>query len=601
MELELNKISRTLEEIPDEAGCYIFKSRGKPLYVGKAKSLRKRLAQYLGGKIKGDPKTAAMLERATAVELILTANEAEALLLEMNLIRRLNPPYNVSIRGFPYIKVTKETYPLITVTREVPDEKVARFIGPFTDAGAIRRTVALTNRAFRLRTCRYDLDRRPPKRACLDYEMARCVGPCVNAVTPEEYNRWVEQALKFMTGRRAAVMNELEKKMRQSAAALAFEEAARWRDVVRGLRRAAAGQAAVVTARTDADAVACTVTDGKLYAVILRVREGHLIDRVAFKVNAPIGDPVEEFLLGHYASGGEIPPRLLVWPSFETAATFAETLTKIRGSRVTVDSPRRGNGARLLTLAKKNLEYFIFNEKSKVNVRTVWPSIRESLVKSLGLKNPPQRVEMLDVSHTATREVVGSVVVANDGALVKSEYRRYRIKTARGGDDLGALAEIINRRAARVRANDEKWPDLIVVDGGLAQLAAAREAATTAWDDRVPVIAFAKDPDRVFAFGSSEPVVVDKPALDFLARLRDEAHRFAITYHRRLRASRAAKSLLDDIPGVGPKRRRALIKHFGSIEKIATATPDELASAPTMNRRVADAVYEFFKKGETAR
>ncbi len=343
VEYSLGELKERLAEVPAETGCYIFYERGRPIYVGKAKSLRKRLGQYLSAKATGDPKTVAMLARATGVELLLTANETEALLLEMNLIAKFRPPYNVSIHGFPYIKITKERFPRILVTRESQEPATGRYLGPFTDAKAIRKTVALTNRAFGLRTCKYDFERRPPRRACLDYEMGVCLGPCVDAVNAAAYSSLVARAVKFITGARAGVLAELEKRMAAAAARLAFEEAARWRDVIRGLRRAAAGQYAVVNRRVFADALACRVKGDKLYGVVLRVREGRLVDRLALETAAPAGEPLEEFVLSHYAAGAEVPPKVVVAGRLRGRNALAASLAERRGGAVAVVVPRRGD------------------------------------------------------------------------------------------------------------------------------------------------------------------------------------------------------------------------------------------------------------------
>jgi len=593
MEYALKELKERIGEIPDEAGCYIFKGRGKPIYVGKAKSLRKRLSQYLSGKRSGDPKAEAMLERATDVELVLTANETEALLLEMNLINKYRPKYNVSIRGFPHIKITKERFPRVFLTRERRDERTGRYVGPFTDAKAVRRTVALTNRAFGLRTCKYDLDRKLPRRPCLDYEIGICLGPCAGAVSQGDYAALLEKALKFISGRRAGVTRELERRMTAAAAALSFEEAAKWRDVVRGLNRAVADQYAVARKNTNADAVACEVRADKLYGVVLRVREGRLVDRVAVTTGAPAGDELEQFLLSHYGAGAEVPPKIAVARSFPGRSALAASLAEKRGGTVNVVVPRWGEYAHLVAVAAKNLEYFIeASELSKAR-RGELAAVFEELAAATASARPPGRLEMIDISNTGPKSIVGSLVVFDGGVPDKSAYRRYRVRTVTGQDDLAAVAEIAKRRFARIRSGDDRPPDILLVDGGPNQLVAAARAVGEARFEGQTVAAFAKDPDRLYVSGSREAAALSEAATLFLARVRDEAHRFAVEYHRKVRARAASRSILDDVAGIGPARKKALLRHFGSLEKIMAASADELARAPKMTTRAARALFDF--------
>ncbi len=593
MDYDVIELMDRMDEVPDEPGCYIFKKKGKPLYVGKAKSLRKRLSQYLSRRGSGDPKAGAMLERATELELILTANETEALLLEMNLIHKHRPKYNVSIHGFPYIKITKEKYPRIFVTREAHDTRKGRYVGPFTDASAVRRTVALTNRAFGLRTCAYDLDRKPPRRPCLDYEIGICVGPCVDAVAVDDYASAIEKALTFITGRRAGVMRELEQRMAEAAADLAFEEAAKWRDVIKGLNRAVADQHAVAQRNTNADAVACEVRAGKLYGVVLRIREGKLVDRVSVTADAPAGDALEQFLLSHYGAGAEVPPKIAVARNFPGRSALAASLAEKRGGAVAIFVPRWGEYAHLVNVAEKNLGYSIeVAELSKAR-RGEMTAVFEELGAAAGAAEPPRRLEMVDISNLGPKSVVGSLVVFDAGVPQKNLYRRYRVRTVAGQDDLAAVAEVAKRRFYKVKAGEERPPDLFLVDGGPNQLAAAVRAVGEVGYDEQPIAAFAKSPDRFFTRETREAVPLSEAATLFLARVRDEAHRFAVEYHRKVRGRAASKSLLDEVEGIGPARKKALLRHFGSLEKITSASAEELERAPKMTARSARALFNY--------
>jgi excinuclease ABC subunit C len=593
MEYSVEDIGNRLAEVPDEAGCYIFKAGGVPIYVGKAKSLQKRLRHYLAGKRPGDPKVAAMLDRATSLELVLTANETEALILEMSLIGKHRPKYNVDVHGFPYIKITREKFPRIFITREAHDKRTGRYIGPFTDGKAIRKTVALTNRAFGLRTCKHDLDADAPARPCVDYEMGICRGPCAGVVAPQDYATLIEKAVKFIIGRRAGVMRELEKRMAEAAASLAFEEAATWRDVIRGLHRAVADQYAVANRNTNADAVACEVVGDVLYAVVLRVREGRLVDRVAVKADAPAGNPLEEFVLGHYGAGAEVPPKIAVAGSFPRRASLAASLEELRNGPVAVVVPRWGEYAHLVSVAKKNLAYFRESSELSRARRGELSALFEEIADAVGKRGKLRRVEMIDVSNTGPKSIVGSLVVFDGGIPDKNSYRRYRIKSVTGQDDLAAVTEITRRRFSRARRGERPAPDLFLVDGGPNQLGAARRAMEEAGAGEYVVAAFAKDPDRLFAVGDKEPAVLSEAATLFLARVRDEAHRFAVEYHRRVRNRATSKSILDEVAGIGPARKKALLKHFGSLERITGASADELRRAPKMNESAARSLYDY--------
>ena len=581
-----------LEEIPDAAGCYVFKRGGQPIYIGKAKSLRKRLEQHMTGGVRGDPKTRAMVNQADAVEVTLTSNETEALLLEMTLIGRHQPRYNVSLHSFPYIKITDERFPRIFVTRESHDERTGRYRGPFTDASAVRRTVELTNRAFRLRTCKYNLDKKPCARPCLDYETGICRGPCAGVMTPEDYRAAVAEAEAFVLGKRAGVVRELKKRMTAASSGQAYEEAAYWRDVLRGLERATADQTVVVKRNVNADVFAAERRGATLYAIVLRVREGRLIDRITLRTPAPAGDELEEVVLGQYGSGADVPPSVVLSYAVATAEALASSLAEIRGGPVTVNVPRRGERARLVTVARRNLEYFIAaTEISRARRGELGAAFAE-IGRALALPAPPRRFEMVDVSNFGGGEIVGSLVVFRDGVPDKSEYRRYRVRGLKKADDLAAITEVLERRFARVKKGEAAAPDLMVVDGGGNQLAAAREALTRAGCPGTPVAALAKDPDRLYTPGRATPIALGEGAMLFLARLRDEAHRFAVRYSRRLKRGTVSRSALDAVRGIGPARKKALLKHFGSTEGVAAATLAELAAVPKMTRAAAAAVFD---------
>lgn len=592
MEYLLDELATRVAEVPDETGVYLFKADDVPVYVGKAASLRKRLSSYVNPPKGADPKTLAMLEAADAVELIFTRTEAEALLLEANLIARYEPRYNIELRGFPYVKVTKETYPLVAVTREAPGSG-ARFLGPFTDATNLRRNVYLVNRAFGLRTCHYDLDRRPPTRACLDYEMGLCVAPCVGAVTADEYGGSVDDAVRFILGRRTAIFRDLEGRMKEASDGLRFEDAAKLRDMLEALREVARGQVAVTPKKIDRDAVVYKAVDEKVYYVVLRVREGQLVDRFTAVAAAQVGEPLEEFLLSHYGDGSDIPSIIIVSRKVEGVESVEEYLAGLRGGPVSIEKPARGWTARLLDTARKNLRFFVESKSLAAARRGDFDKALEELADVCGVPDGTVgTIEMVDISNTGPTAVVGSLVTFDGGVPDKSRYRRYRVRTVRGQDDFRAISEVVKRRFARIRSDENDAPDVFVVDGGKGQLSAAVEALAGLGFDNQPAAALAKgEPDVLYVRGRPEPAPVSSRVLLILGRIRDEAHRFAVAYHRKLRGRRTTRSILDDVPGVGPKRKRALLRHFGSVEALARATVDELAAVAGMNRPAAEAVF----------
>jgi excinuclease ABC subunit C len=367
------------------------------------------------------------------------------------------------------------------------------------------------------------------------------------------------------------------------------------------LNRAVAEQYAVARKNTNVDAVSCEVRAGKLYGVVLRVREGRLVDRVAVTVDAPAGNPLEQFLLSHYGAGAEVPPKIAVARSFSGRSVLAASLAEKRGGVVGIVVPRWGEYAHLVGVAAKNLEYFIeASELSKAR-RGELAAVFEELGAATALAKPPGRFEMIDISNTGPKSVVGSLVVFDAGVPDKSSYRHYRIRTVPGQDDLAAIAEVTKRRFARVKSGDDQLPDLFLVDGGLNQLTAAARAVAEAGFEGQKVAAFAKDPDRLFVSGSRQAAAISEAATLFLARVRDEAHRFAVEYHRKVRARAASKSILDEVEGIGPTRKKALLRHFGSVEKIMSASIDELARVSKMTTRAARALFDYLhgaRKGE---
>ncbi len=598
MEYRLEELAERLQEIPEEPGVYVFRGGDKVLYIGKANVIPKRLQSYVKAKPDGDPKTYAMLSEADRVEIIFTHTPTEALLLEMNLIKEYTPRYNISIHGFPYVKISVETYPLISVSRENPAKTNGTFLGPFTDATNLRRTVNLINRAFTLRTCHYDLDNNPPKRPCLDYEMKLCDAPCIGAISPEDYKLRVETARKFVEGKRQTIFTDLERRMKKAAADLKYEDAAALRDMIGALHQAARGQRVVSRPTVNLDAVALDTIGDELYCVILKVREGLLIDRLQYVIPSPADDPVDGFILEHYSRAADVPPIILVKNKPGDIDALTEYLSGRRGGSVKLQKPHKGKNAALLAMAYKNLRYLVEARSINKAKRGELSQAMRALGSLLGLCDAPRYIELIDISNTGATAAVGSLVAFVDGVPDKSRYRRYRIKGLNGQDDFAGISQVTERRFKRVKAGEEEPPDLFIVDGGKGQLGAAIKALDKLGLSDQPLASLAKgDRDELYSPDSETPVGLSEDVRLFLARIRDEGHRFAITYHRKLRGKKISRSILDDVSGVGPRRKKILLRHFGSVESLAAASIEEIRSVSGIPINIAEAIYNRLHGG----
>ena len=598
MEYRLEELGERLNELPQEPGVYVFRGGEKVLYVGKANVVPKRLQSYVKAKPEGDPKTYVMLSEADRVEVIYTHTPAEALLLEMNLIKKYTPRYNISIHGFPYVKISAEAYPLISVSRDNPAKTPGTFLGPFTDATNLRRTVNLINRAFTLRTCHYDLDSNPPKRPCLDYEMGLCDAPCIGVISPGDYKLRVETARRFVEGKRQTIFTDMERRMKKAAADLNYEDAATLRDMIGALRQAARGQRVVSRPTVSLDAVAIDTVGDELYCVILKVREGLLIDRLQYMVPAPPDQPIDGFLLEHYGVAADIPPLILLKKKPEDIDTIADYLAERRGGAVKIIKPYRGKNAALLAMAYKNLKYMVEAKSIDKARRGELSQAMQRLGETLGLAEAPRYIELIDISNTGATAAVGSLVAFVDGIPDKSRYRRYRIKGLNGQDDFAGIGQVTERRFKRVKSGEEEPPDLFIVDGGKGQLGAADKALNKLGLSAQPLAALAKgERDELYTTEDGTPVNLPEDARLLLARIRDEAHRFAIAYHRKLRGKKISRSILDDVAGVGPRRKKILLRHFGSVETLAGASIEEIGSVSGIPMNVAQAIYNRLHGG----
>ena len=607
-----------LKALPAKPGVYLFRdARGEVLYIGKAKSLRPRVRSYFQAGSDTRTAIAQLPERVADLEVIVTDTEVEALHLEQNLVKRHRPPFNVRLRddkSFPYIAVTVEDeYPRVMFTRERHRRGVVYF-GPYANAKKVRETLDVLNRVFPYRPCEGPQPGRHSGIPCLDYHIERCLAPCVGYVSKEDYRRVIDGVIEFLSGETRPILRELEEKMRLAAEDERFEEAARYRNRLFSVRHLAERQAADKRAVGTIDVIGIAAEDDRAAVQVFPLRDGKLIDRYSFHLENAEGHDLptmlEAFILEYYGSAPSVPPQVVVPRGIGDTAPLAEFLTARRGSRVEVRVAERGEKRRLQELATQNARVALASDAAvaeQTRLRRV--EALEELREALNLEALPLRIECYDISNIQESSAVGSMVVFQDAVAKKAHYRKFGIKGG-GQDDFAALAEVVSRRFARMRdVADEEYdesfsatPNLVVVDGGKGQLSAVL-AAMQAFDlPRVAVISLAKREEEVFVPDRPEPIVLDRHSagLQLLQRIRDEAHRFALGFHRQRRDSKARESIFDTLAGVGPARRRALLQHFGSAERFLDASQEELEGVPGMPQKTARSIYAQLHKAGRA-
>ena len=589
-----------VRNLTTQPGVYLWKNdRGQIIYVGKAVNLRNRVRSYVRHDAKRTPKVTAMMSHAADVETIVVANEMEALILENTLIKKHRPRYNIMLRDdktYPYIKVTvQEDYPRVFMTRRVHRDG-ARYFGPFADAGAVHRVLKLIQRAFRIRSCRTMQADRP----CLQYHLHHCDAPCVHYITKGEYGKLVEQAVGILEGRDAGIVRRLQEQMEAAAEEMEFEKAAMYRDQITAVKVIQEQQNITTVGGGDMDVLGFAGDAGQTCVQIYTIRQGRLMGRETFSLENSADETAAALtsaVLDQYYVDGVFVPKEIVVSAVEDKEDYERRLTLQKGQNVALVIPQRGIKKKLLTMAEDNARVLLEQRRLQWQHDTDKTSgAVEALARVLDLPRLPERMECFDISHTQGIETVASMVVFEHGRPAKQEYRRFKLKTVQGKpDDFKSMAEIMGRRYGE---RDWPAPDLIVIDGGKGQLHAAlpiiREAGCEA-----PVISLAKRIEEVFVEGRSDSIILSHhtPELQLLQAIRDEAHRFAITYHRSLRGKRNLVSILDHIEGIGPKRRKALWGAFKNLDAMKAATVEELAAVPGMTRQAAENVYYFFRLG----
>lgn len=612
-------IEQQLATLPAKAGVYLmYNVKGQVIYVGKAVNLAQRVRSYFHTSAQENPKTRRLVAELARLEWIITDSEVEALILEANLIKQHRPRFNVRLKDdkrYPYLKITNEAFPKVLITRHMEHDG-GRYFGPYTSTSALRETLDLLRRLFPYRTCDREITGTDPK-PCLYYDLKLCLGPCIGAVDREEYLAMLAQLTEFMEGHTEKVSDELERQIREEAAALRFERAARLRDRLLALRQVTERQKIVTTAALNQDVIALARDDGNACVEIFFVRNGKLLGREYFVMeggtDADDSEIMTAFLQQFYTNAATIPPEILLPTQITEAAVLEAWLRTKRGDVVYLTVPHAGAGRELLDLATTNAT------ETLTMLKAQWAADKhrnelalQELQTALGLPHAPVRIECYDISTTQGVEVVGSMVVFEHGVPKKSDYRRFVIKTVTGQDDFASMKEVLTRRLERWRRitagelkgtrGSQGWaklPDLMLIDGGKGQLGIAREVLEAfALTDKVPVVGLAKRHEELFKPGASQPLVLapTDPGLLLLRRIRDEAHRFAITYHRQRRQQRGLASQIDAIPGIGPVKRRALLKHFGSLAAIQQATETELMQVPGISKVLATEIRQYFEQ-----
>jgi excinuclease ABC subunit C len=610
-------VESQLKHLPAGPGVYLFRGAdGDVLYVGKAKSLRPRVRQYFqAGRSDNRQGIGQLVERVVEIETIVTRSEVEALHLEQNLVKRHRPPFNVRLRddkSFPYIAVTLEDeYPRVMFTRERHRRGVVYF-GPYANAKKVRETLDVLNRVFRYRPCEGPKPGRHSGIPCLDYHIERCLAPCVGYVSKEDYRALIDKVIEFLSGNDRPIRVELERQMREAASDERFEDAARYRNRLQAVERLAERQAVERASIGTIDVIGVAVGPERAAVQVFPLRAGRMVDRFSFQLENAAGadllEVLEGFFIEYYGSAPSVPPQILVPRGLGDLSALETFLSELRGSRVEVRAPERGEKRRLQELAQQNAELALSSETFVAETKRLRRvEALEELREVLNLEALPIRIECFDISNIQGQEIVGSMVVLEDGVAKKAHYRKFAVRGQAGQDDFAAMAEVIARRFARLAAGPaaEEYdvsfaatPNLVVIDGGKGQLAAAL-GAMQAYDlPRVAVIALAKRIEEVFVPGRPEPVLLPdhSPGLQLLRRVRDEAHRFAVTFHRQRRGVAARESMFDQLEGVGPARRRALLLHFGSAERVVTATAEELEGVPGVPANTARRIYAQLHK-----
>ncbi len=605
-------LKEKLANLPKSPGVYTFKDRnGKVIYVGKAKSLRSRVRSYFRESAPEHPRTAVLVSRTHDLDFIVTLSEVEALILEYNLIKHFRPRYNVNLKDdkkYPYIKVTsREPFPTVFPTRTLKHDG-SRYFGPYTDAKAMRRSLKLLTDVFKIRTCKRKLPLKRPDRGCLNYHIGKCLGPCRGDVAPEAYKALIHQVCQYLSGRMTDLIKDVTARMERESARLKFEEAARLRDTLNALEKVREKQVMVSPGAKDRDVIAVRSESGRAIAFVLKIREGKLLGkevfRLGFEGDVSKSEIMRSFLEQYLGVSTIVPDEIVVEQIPDGVELMRRWLRTKTGKNTKVLSPKSGKGRDLLTMAGENADLLLARSvPAEKHEPRIAASVKE-LKRWLNLPELPFTIAAFDISNIQGAEPAGSRVVFRNGRTLKSMYRRYSIESVKGPDDFAMMREVVMRAWSHIESGEEDAPDLVLIDGGKGQVSSAIDGiryAGAGEEDIPPVIGIAKRLDEIHVPGRGDPVQIphDSPALRLLQRIRDEAHRFAVDYHRKKRRARSLKSMLQEVDGIGRVLSQRLLTDFGSVEGIRQADPDALAGVKGMSGKKVEALLAALSENET--
>jgi excinuclease ABC subunit C len=602
-----------LKNLPARPGVYLFRdSRNVVLYVGKAVQLRNRIRSYFQKSRPHDPRLRTMVGKIADVEFIITDNDIEALILEANLIKEYKPRYNINLKddkSYPYIRITAEDFPQIFPTRKIIRDGSVYF-GPYTNVKDMRQALNTLKRIFQIRSCKFDLSEqviaRKKVQLCLDYFIKKCRGPCQGLQSREAYAATIEQIKQFLRGRTDGILAALHTDMQQFAADLHFEEAARVRDKIEALEKYRNSQKVVLGDNQDRDLFALAHEDDDACVVIFRIREGKIIGRIHYYLKGTLyqtdGEILAQFVKQYYNQTDEVPPEIFLPAVPEDESVIGEWLSRRVTGGVNLIIPKSGPKKKLMEMSARNARYLLDELKlQREQAKDRLPHNVKALQRDLRLQQPPRRIECFDISNIQGTDAVASMVCFIDGRPKKSQYRKFRIRSKETPDDFAMMREVISRRYKRLRDEKQTFPDLIIVDGGKGQLSSAHSVLRELDLPDQPVIGLAKRLEEVFFPGVKDAQTLPRSSssLRLLQQLRDEAHRFALTFHRQRRKKRTLTSRLDEIPGIGPARRERLLREFGSFSRLQKASVDEIRSKAGIHPALAIEIHKFLHPEES--
>jgi excinuclease ABC subunit C len=599
-------LEEKLESLPPKPGVYQFKSKeGRLLYVGKAVSLRNRVRQYFQKSRTPDARLDAMISKIANLEVIVTDSEIEALILEANLVKQCNPRYNVNLKddkSYPFIVVTNEPFPRVFVTRRIVRDG-SKYFGPYTEVKTMRYALKTIRDTFKVRSCNYFIDqeaiRKKKIKVCLDYHIKKCDGPCEGLVSEEKYNEMIHQVAQMLKGKTSSLVKALEGEMERLSNEMRYEDAATVRDRIQALSVYASRQKVVDLEESDRDIIAIASDGDDACGVVFRIREGKLVGSQHFYMNNAEGrteiEVVEQFLERYYLDAHDIPGEIFLPVELENAGVLARWLSEKSGEAVEIIVPKIGEKAKLIAMCRNNARFLLDELKIQKMKRSDFvPHSVKALQRDLRLPKLPRRIECFDISNIQGADAVASMVTFVDARPVKNDYRRFKIRTVVGPDDFASMREVFERRYKRLLDENGIVPDLIMVDGGKGQLSSALDVLDKLGIKNQPIIGLAKRLEEVFVPGVSEAQSIPKTSsgLRLLQRIRDEAHRFAITYHRAVRSKRTLQTELDLIKGIGKVRAKELLEAFGSVQGVKFATEEQLAEI--VGQKVAEKIKAYF-------